>query len=353
MTNNKVSIPFNHQQIQVLQSLVIETGEVQDLTALIHLALLETPFDLALTLPQYVPIQEKVRKVVTSEVLQPGTGKGFVVKQGQIIRIKQIDGGQCADFNCFNLHNTLEVLQAGKTRMLHGVSPKAGDLLWSKAPWERPMMKILHSNAVTDALYPCCSPRYYQTFYKTDQRTNCQQMQEDAQREFGIIGSQSHESLNLFMNVQVEQGGHSHITHNSAKAGDFIELYAYMDVLCSINICGDDLSPCNNFDLNTVLIEIFESDDDEKKTAEQTYAHFLPLTSTRHQNITAQPAVKDENYLANFPFKPLSQPVEIELFPEHIEKIKALAHFQFYQENLAETLRDVVMTWLMNKVHRV
>ena len=44
------------------------------------------------------------RETVLEWTLQPGTGKAFEVRAGQILRIEQIEGGQCVDFNCFNLH---------------------------------------------------------------------------------------------------------------------------------------------------------------------------------------------------------------------------------------------------------
>ena len=37
--------------------------------------------------------------------LEPGTGKAIELRRGMILRIEQIEGGQCVDFNCFNLHD--------------------------------------------------------------------------------------------------------------------------------------------------------------------------------------------------------------------------------------------------------
>ena len=44
------------------------------------------------------------RQPITSWVLEHGTGKTIELLRGQILRIEQISGGQCVDFNCFNLH---------------------------------------------------------------------------------------------------------------------------------------------------------------------------------------------------------------------------------------------------------
>ncbi len=287
-----------------------------------------------------------MRNILESHVLQPGTGKGFVVRKGQVIRVQQISGGQCADFNVFNLNNTHESLQVGKTRMMHGVSPVTGDLLWSKGPWERPLMAIVASNAVTDAFYPCCSPRYYNTFYGDDNRTNCQQMQEQAQQEFNLPRYCSHESFNMFMHVSIFEGGGSDITHNASKPGDFIDLYALMDVLAVVNVCGDDLSPCNNFELKPVAVEILEALDSDRERASASCQKFTPLSSCRSDEVEARPAERNPRYRPNFPFLPEVVNVPITLDIETTEKFHRIKKRDIYGNDDSASLRDIVMSWL-------
>ena len=45
------------------------------------------------------------RKIIQQLVIEPGTGKALEVLRGQMLRIEQVEGAQCADFNCFNLHD--------------------------------------------------------------------------------------------------------------------------------------------------------------------------------------------------------------------------------------------------------
>ena len=49
------------------------------------------------------------RTVIAEYVLEPGTGKAIELLKGQILRVEQVEGGQCADFNCFNLHDYKEL----------------------------------------------------------------------------------------------------------------------------------------------------------------------------------------------------------------------------------------------------
>src|SRR5213075_2330892 len=83
------------------------------------------------------------RELLASHGLEPGTGKALEVLEGQVVRISQVAGGQCADFNCFNLHDYKEFMHVGRTRTLHGFNPTKGSFLWSAPPRERALLYIL------------------------------------------------------------------------------------------------------------------------------------------------------------------------------------------------------------------
>ena len=78
-----------------------------------------------------------MRGVLHDITLQPGTGKAIELHKGQLLRVEQVEGGQCVDFNCFNLHNYKESMHTGRTRTLHGLCPTQGHFMWSAPPRER------------------------------------------------------------------------------------------------------------------------------------------------------------------------------------------------------------------------
>ncbi|MDX6425035.1 MAG: uncharacterized protein QOD52_440, partial [Gaiellaceae bacterium] len=91
-------------------------------------------------------------------VLEPGSGKAVEVRRGEVVRVEQVEGGQCADFNAFNLHDYREFFHCGRTRVLHGMFPTAGDMLWSAPPRERPMFTIIADTAgINDLSFPRCT----------------------------------------------------------------------------------------------------------------------------------------------------------------------------------------------------
>ncbi len=71
------------------------------------------------------------RQVISESVIEPGTGKAIELLQGQILRVEQIEGGQCADFNCFNLHDYKEFMHCGRTHVV-GAAARARDALYSR-----------------------------------------------------------------------------------------------------------------------------------------------------------------------------------------------------------------------------
>ena len=55
-------------------------------------------------------------KVVYEEILEPVTGRAVPVKLGQTLHVTLIEGPQCVDFNCFNLHDYKEAMSVGHMR---------------------------------------------------------------------------------------------------------------------------------------------------------------------------------------------------------------------------------------------
>ncbi|WP_298134261.1 urea carboxylase-associated family protein [Micropruina sp.] len=192
-----LELSLNEQQLALVDAHVRANG-LPDRAALVSRALDESrPVPHSGLDPERRrnPAAKRERKVLAEHVLEPGTGKAVVVRAGDLLRVEQLRGGQCGDFNIFSLENHHEHLHVGRTRSLHGKSPARGDLVWSRAPWERPLMAILEDTGQTDTLVPYCSALLYWRLFGQRQHTNCQQIQIEAQREYGLPPYAVHESL--------------------------------------------------------------------------------------------------------------------------------------------------------------
>lgn len=345
-----VNVPLNHQQIEVLNTFCGPGKEAPSLPELILKALdTSEPVDAEKTAGEVAPAPE--REIVASYLIEPGKGQAIPVKQGQILRIEQTEGGQCGDFNVFNMHNRHERLHVGRTRIIHGNSPSTGSILWSNAPWERPLMTVINHTAQTDTLYAGCSSLLYSLAFKSCTHTNCQEILTEAQREYGLTACDVHDSFNLFMYVDADETGATRIVRNRSRKGDYIEFMALMDVLAVPNVCGDDLGQSSNFWLRPLKAVVMKArDEDESRARDIVSAVEEDVLPPRYE-ISAQPLVRDENYVPTYPHLPIQiENIGIELDELRIKKFEEVRNRALYGNDDGAAMRDVMMTWLSQRM---
>lgn len=294
---------------------------------------------------------QRNRAIREEHVIHPGTGKAIVVPAGTLLRIEQVQGGQCGDFNVFSLENRHEHMHVGRTRSLHGKSPAKGDLVWSRAPWERPLLAILEDTGQTDTLVPYCSALLYWRLFGQRQHTNCQQIQIEAQREYGLPPYAVHESLNLFMYVDQDVDGEPVIQPNYATPEDYIEFYAYADALAVVNVCGDDMGVTSNFELKDLRVVALEAAESDHVSAQTARDHDHPTGLLPHPyDIPPAPLSADPDYIPAFPHAPVVQhQVSFHLNGNDTATLERLAKRHLYGDDLAASLRDLVMSWVTTR----
>jgi uncharacterized protein YcgI (DUF1989 family) len=349
------------QQRELLDRSIL-AGEARDVPDLVRLALRETggaitsrPLpgsppaerawrdDLAFT-----PGQERV--VRREHRLLPGTGKAFEVRAGQILRVSQVDGDQCADLNVFALHDYREAMHVGRTRTLHGIHPGEGAFLWSAPPRERAMMFLLSDAAgLNDTLFPRCSAAMYESLFGFEDHTNCADMQAEAQREYGLTPDDVHDSFNLFMATRVNEDGSIEVVHQHTPSGAFVEVLALMDVLAVPNVCGNDIFRTSNYSLRPLDVTVSDA-------AAEDLARVPPLWVHRSQRTPAdfaQPRIRTERrlerdlaYEPRFPRTPVTvDDIEIDLSDSDAELLWTHARRDLYGDDDEAALRDIVLSW--------
>ncbi|WP_458385897.1 urea amidolyase associated protein UAAP2 [Rhizobium pisi] len=68
-------------------------------------------------------------------------------------------------------------------------------------------------------------------------------------------------NINFFMNVPIKPNGEMTIVDGISAPGDYVELVAYMDVLCVISNCPQINNPCNGFDPTPIRVLIWDGED--------------------------------------------------------------------------------------------
>lgn len=290
-----------------------------------------------------------MRKVLQTLTLEPGTGKAIELLAGQILRIEQVEGGQCVDFNAFNLHDYKEFMHCGRTRTVHGFNPTEGTFLWSQPPRERALLYILKDTVKrNDVLFPRCSAYLYESAYGFHDHTNCHDIQSEAQREYGLTPDDVHDSFNFFMNTEIGPDGKATITRQSSRAGDHVDLLALTDVLAVPNVCGADVMRTSNFSLKPIKLTVFEATEADLAAVPKTPI----LRSQRTPADFRQPVIKadreltrDPTYTPAFTNVPIrTEELSIELSPEESDAFDAL-RLPLYGDDDGAALRDLLFTW--------
>jgi uncharacterized protein YcgI (DUF1989 family) len=290
------------------------------------------------------------RTIISEFVMAPGTGKAIELLQGQILRIEQVEGGQCVDFNCFNLHDYKEFMHCGRTRTVHGFHPSVGTFMWSAPPRERAMLYILaDSVGRNDVLFPRCSAYVYESAYGFAVHTNCHDIQAEAQREYGLTPDDVHDSFNLFMWTGVDKDGHAYMTRQTSKPGDYVDLLALMDVLAVPNVCGADVMRTSNFSLKPIKLTVFTA-----TAADLAQVPEVPkLASQRTPKDFKNPTIKadrqlrrDPAYKAEFPNTPIAiAELPVPLSADEMAMLQAVKRHDIYGSDDAAALRDILFSW--------
>jgi uncharacterized protein len=289
------------------------------------------------------------RKILFEWVMQPGSGKAIELLAGQILRIEQVEGLQCVDFNCFNLHDYKEFMHCGRTRTVHGFHPTKGAFLWSAPPRERALLYILEDTVGrNDVLFPRCSAYVYESAYGFDAHTNCHDIQAEAQREYGLTPDDVHDSFNLFMCTEVTLDGRATITRQESRAGDYVDLLALVDVLAVPNVCGADVMRTSNFALKPIRLTVFEATDAEIAATPKTPILESQRTPRDFRNPTIKASralVRDPDYVAEFVNFPLRvEDVAVALTADEDEMLERM-RLPVYGADDDAALRDILFTW--------
>jgi uncharacterized protein YcgI (DUF1989 family) len=194
-----------------------------------------------------------------------GTGRAFTVSKGQRLRVIEDEGGQVASLLVLNARDHKE---QGMARFSGNLSQILGTgshyrlgTIFSKVPYERPMLTVLRDTVGHHFLGPHCTGRMMEIWGAPGHRS-CSDSFAEALAEFGLTLEDiySPASINLFANTCIEStgDGHIHLLHPTARTGDLVEFRAEMDVLVVVSACPDDISPLNGHSCKPIAIQIVD-----------------------------------------------------------------------------------------------
>ena len=287
--------------------------------------------------------------------LQPVSGKALPVYQGEFLRITQVEGEQCVDFNCFNLHDYKEFMDAAHMRR-EGFRTREGRILWSNTPRYYPMMDILHmpETCVTDVLGARCNAMLFEYQYGIDDHPNCQDTLAESIGEYGLTPDDVHDSLNLWMNTEWDHIG-SYSVWNTGRKGDHVDLLALMDVLAVPAVCGSgNLWVTSNFSYKPIQVQVFEASAETSALAQDLFEKNTVLRTQQRPADFHVKEIRTERELRPTPgYKPqfLNYPItlreiEVALSSEDYLALQQLVGFLGSTDE--EVVRTVFYLWYID-----
>ncbi|HYB57068.1 MAG TPA: DUF1989 domain-containing protein [Alphaproteobacteria bacterium] len=198
--------------------------------------------------------ENSARKTLVDEVVPAGKPWSGIVKQGQLLRIVDLEGRQAVDFLCYNAHDAEERYHAPNTIKASGtIFLTKGHVLYSDVA--RPIFTIVEDSfGGHDTIGGCCSAPSNEMLYGVKNCPGCRENFLAALARHGMGRRDIVPNINFFMRVPVAKTGEAAIALGVSKPGAFVELRAEMDALAVISNCPQINNPCNDFNPTPIRV---------------------------------------------------------------------------------------------------
>ncbi len=200
-------------------------------------------------------ISRDVSTSLDMTVIEPQTGIAFELKEGQTLRVIDLEGEQVADLVAFSRADRTEWLSSGRSiDYANSIYLTTGNILYSNR--SRPMLAIVADEVGRhDFLLTPCSAETFEIIYREKKyHPSCFENLSKRLAEFGIAPDSIPTTFNIFMNVEIATDGKMSILPPRSKARDSISLRAEMDLIVGLTACSAEMS--NNYKFKPIGYEI-------------------------------------------------------------------------------------------------
>lgn len=182
--------------------------------------------------------------------IPPQNGVAFTLKAGETLVITDPEGEQVTDLTAFAEGDIDEWLSSGRTFDYNETTYlTSGHLLYSNC--SRPLFTILRDDVGQhDFLLTPCSPETFELLYPpgtAEGHPSCLGNLSAALAPYGVTPDRIPTTLNIFMDVRVDESGRVVIRPPVSKAGDRLELRAEHDLIVGLTACSAEMSNNGRF----------------------------------------------------------------------------------------------------------
>ena len=198
--------------------------------------------------------QDNLPGVLSDEVVPAKRPWGRIVKQGELLRLIDLEGQQAVDFLCYDARdpgdryssmNTIKVqgaLYVGKGTVLYSDSGAA-------------LLTVIEDTlGAHDTVYGCCSEANNFLRYGVRGTPSCYANFLEILKAFGLDRSAIVSNVNFFMQVPIEASGAAAIATEVSPPGSYVELRAERDVLAVLSNCPQMHNPCNGYNPTPIRV---------------------------------------------------------------------------------------------------
>jgi len=184
------------------------------------------------------------------------------IRQGQTLRIVDVEGNQAADIIFYNRHDTAEHYSVSNTILGQGgIYLTTGSVLRSNEG--RPLLTIVADTCGRhDTVGGACAAESNTVRYALAKKFmhSCRDnyLQAIQNSDAGLDKADIVPNINFFMNVPVTADGQLTFADGVSGPGKYVELRAEMDVWALLSNCPQLNNPCNAYNPTPVRLLIWD-----------------------------------------------------------------------------------------------
>jgi len=177
-----------------------------------------------------------------------------VIKQGEVLRLIDLEGQQAIDFLCYNARDLADRYNSMNTIKVQGNSYIGkGSVLYSDAGVAL-FTVIEDSLGRHDTVYGCCSNPNNYLRYKVRTTESCYSNFLAELAKYGLDRSAIVSNLNFFMQVPIMPDGAAGVAADVSPPGSYVDLRAEIDVLAVLSNCPQMHNPCNAYNPTPIRV---------------------------------------------------------------------------------------------------
>jgi len=207
---------------------------------------------------------KKIEEAIYDEVLPAGLGWMHELKQGQTLRILDMEGNQAVDTTFYDLNNPEDHYSAVTTIVAQrNIYLTTGTILRTESG--KALIEITADlTGCHDTLGGACSSQSNTVRYAREKidMHNCRDsymLQLADKEEYGIKKRDLAPNINFFMNVPVTKEGGLKFDDGVSAPGKYVEMKALDSAVVLISNCPQLNNPCNAYNPTPVRLLIWEA----------------------------------------------------------------------------------------------